>query len=289
MKSSCRIVFSASVIAVCALLTGCATSQIPSSAGVLSLGNPDMAVIKTNRYVVMCDAVITRYSSFGKNPVDVALSTNVAQLTADTVKRYMQMSGYQVTDTMAPIVGGYFTKTNVFNLVNSGSSSNNAVHSPFYTDTRVAADPEYENAIQSLSLGVWNSFSQARDMKPFQYFMVQKVKETTLKVLAEKTHADAIVMVLQNGVRVSSGTSIAQGLGSSVGIAIISLGTVSGSSYKKSALESYIAIVNLHTGEISWANSRRFTKGCPMFDKDYFQDDWPQYMLYHMPRMVHDH
>lgn len=290
MKSSCRIMFVAGVLVASSMLLGCATLQVPTSAGVLLPGSPDVTAMKTNRYVAMCDAVVSQYSSFGKDPINLDLSMTVAHLTVEAVKRHLQTNGYRVIDAVVPILGGFYTRTNLFSVSGSDISPGKQLSPPFYTAGHIAADPEYDGAIRDLSLGVWTAFSWARDAKPFQYFTAQAVKETTIKVLADRTHADAIVVVLQNGVRVGAGTIVGQEVAGSVAVAVLSLGTMSGTvGHKTSALDSYIAIVDLHTGAISWANSRRFTRGRSMFEKDYYLSDWPHYMLYHVPGMTHAH
>jgi hypothetical protein len=240
--------------------------------------NHEERISKTEHIGVISDVCIQLDPLFKKDYVLLDNSKLAAPFMADAAKNYLEQRGYTVNYTASPFVGSFLPNDEYFRLADERGGEIRTVSPPFYFDDSDSIDETYLNAMLKILNEV--HFVMTNNYNPL--FTSDTTLRANLETIATYSGQDQIFFMIGNGIKVPTEKTIIKSVTIGLLTALISFGTITYYIYDTSYLNSYIMLLDLHTGEMLWSNSMRLTDYDP--DKEaFYKKMWPENLLYHFP------
>jgi hypothetical protein len=197
---------------------------------------------------------------------------------ADEAKKALEIKGYTVNMVSSPFVGSFLNPADSFRVADEKGGEIRTNVPPFYFDDSLATDNEYRNAL----LDVFNEvyFTMAGNNDPV--FSTSKELRNALKIISKRTGNDKILFMIGNGTIVPVGKTILQGVTVGVATALLTFGMFTYYVFDVSYLDSYLALLDLNTGDMLWSNFMRLTDGDPS-KESFYSGTWSKNLLYYYP------
>jgi hypothetical protein len=201
-----------------------------------------------------------------------------AILMAEEAKRSLETKGYTVNFVESPFVGSFIASTDSFRVANEKGGEISKIIPPFYSEDSVLTDEVYVNSLRDVFTEVY--FTMAGNNDPI--FSSNSDLRNSLQVIANRTGDDKILFMIGNGTIVPVGKSILEGVTIGLATALLTFGTFTYYFYDVSYMDSYLALLDLNTGDLLWSNSMRLTDSDPSREQFYSQL-WSRNLLYYYP------
>jgi hypothetical protein len=255
-----------------------ATSCAPSKMFVRTNDSYQTRISKSERVGVINDVCLKLDPLFKKDYVLLDDSKVAAILMAEEAKRSLEMKGYTVDFMESPFVGSFLATDDSFRVADEKGGEIQKINPPFFFEDSVSTDEVYESSL----LGVLNEvyFTMAGNNEPI--FSTNPDMRSSLQIIADRTGDDKILFMIGNGTIVPVGKSILEGVTIGLATALLTFGTFTYYFYDVSYLDSYLALLDLNTGDLLWTNSMRLTDSDPSREQFYSQV-WSKNLLYYYP------
>jgi hypothetical protein len=255
-----------------------ATSCAPSKMFVRTNDSYQTRISKSERVGIINDVCLELDPLFKKDYVLLDDSKVAAILMAEEAKRSLEMKGYAVNFIESPFVGSFFASDDSFRVADEKGGVIWKIKPPLYFEDSVSTDEVYVSSL----LGVFNEvfLTMAGNNEPI--FATNPDLRNSLQIIADRTGDDKILFMIGNGTIVPVGKSILEGVTIGLATALLTFGTFTYYFYDVSYMDSYLALIDLNTGDLLWTNSMRLTDSDPSCEQFYSQI-WSKNLLYYYP------
>ena len=260
------------------LLALLATSCAPSKMFVRTEDAFQSRISKSERVGIIDDVCLQMDALFKRNYVLLDDSKVAAVLMADEAKKSLELKGYSVDFISSPFVGSFLNPADSFRVAYEKGAEIKKINPPFYFDDSLATDKEYCNSL----LDVFNEvyLIMAGNNEPI--FSTNQDLRNRLQVIANRTGDDKVLFVIGNGAIVPVVKSILEGVTIGLATALLTFGSFTYYFYDVSYMDSYLALLDLHTGDLLWSNSMRLTDSDPSREQ-FYSHTWSENLLYYYP------
>lgn len=273
-----------SLIVILGLILSACASATPTKNFVRTGQNFDMLQPKIKNVAVIADVCLMHNATVGDNYWSLKDSKTAEQYMLESAKEALSSKGYNVVFTESPFVGGFKNQKLSMKYADEEGSQVSEMHPPFFVAEELTVDPQYKQSLITIMPNALNAVEHRN--KPLSDNCCDNANmKGAINTISKKAGADAILILVGNGVIVSSGKSVAQGVATGVITTALTLGMFTYSKWDVSYLDTYAALIDSSTGEILWANSLRL-KGSGLTEKDYYDKKWQESILYHIPARV---
>lgn len=255
-------------------MAGCTST--PTKLYVQNSDDVETRTDQIEKLAVLCDVCCTRDSK----RIVVDDSQRAEGFMLNEVRETVTKKGYETVAELSPFVGGYKDPEDTFKVSMSKDQDAKDVHPPFFWDATLESDEEYRDAIKYLQHFVQICFD--RGFNRFARFSVNPIARRCVKVVKERTGAEAILVANAQGNYVPKGKSITQGIVTGVLTGVLTMGTVVVVSMDVSHLDSYVALIETNDVELLWSNSLRLKDKHPQ-NEDCYRKRWGHNLLYYLP------
>jgi hypothetical protein len=262
------------LLLVAGLLVGC--KPPPTDMFVQKTDDIDTQIGPLQKIVVLCDACCV----YDTRQILVDDSQRAEGFLLNEACRMLREKNYTPHAELACFVGGYKEPTETFAVSFTKSQDPQSIKPPFFQDAQLASDEAYRNALQYIE-----HFSQVCFDMGFNRgarFSVNPIAMESLRVIGQRTGADAVLVINAHGNYVPTSKSVGQGLATGLITGVLTLGTVVVVAYDISHVDSYVALIDVKDGRMLWSNSLRLTHKHPQ-DENCYKDRWGHQLLYHLP------
>lgn len=286
---------SLAVVMLLALLLSC--SSVPFKRYIQKSPNYNDSMPKITQLGIVSDATIVASVDTGDQNYKIYVSIEDSKVVEShmliNAANYMKQKGYEVTFQQAPFVGGSYFSQGVakrFKVAQRIDADITVGEPPFKIDDSLITDESYKNAMLVIVSSVRQSLNKAALAKslPSDFFLQGKNVPESLKIIAERTKVNALLINIGEGVYVPAAQRFASGVGSfmfSFGVALATAGTAGVSVTPLPAnidspnISTWSGLIDLQNGEVLWSNS--YGLGHNPLDEDFYQDEWPRVLFYH--------
>jgi hypothetical protein len=260
------------------LLAWLTTSCAPSKLFVRTDDAFQNRISKSERIGIINDVCLQMDPLFKKDYVLLDDSKVAAVLMADEAKKSLEMKGYSVNFVSSPFVGSFLNPADSFRIAYERGAEVSKINPPFYFEDSIATDEVYVNSL----LDVFNEvyFTMAGNNEPI--FSTNTDIRNSLQIIADRTGDDKILFMIGNGTIVPVGKSILEGVTIGLATALLTFGSFTYYFYDVSYIDSYLALLDLNTGELLWTNSMRLTDSDPSRES-FYSGTWSKNLLYYYP------
>jgi hypothetical protein len=228
--------------------------------------------------VIINDVCLAKDPLFKKDYIMLDESHQAEIYMMNAAEKYLKTKGYSVNFSIAPFTGGFKKDDLLFRVAEDDGGKVSNLKPVFFTDPSVASDQEYADALHHV---IERSLYAIAD-KTDATFPDEEGIRKSLDIIANRTGADMVLVLLGNGTYVNPGKSWAQGLTIGVLTTLVTLGMFTAYVYNISYLDSYAGVIDLNTGEFLWMNSLRL--GQDNIKKPaFYEKRWSKQVLYHFP------
>jgi hypothetical protein len=266
---------STQVVIFLALLT---TSCAPSKMFVRTDDTFQNRISKSERVGIINDVCLQFDPLFKRDYVLLDDSKVAAVLMADEAKKSLEMKGYSVNLVSSPFVGSFLNPADSFRIAYEKGAEISKINPPFYFEDSIATDEVYVSSL----LDVFNEvyFTMVGNNQPI--FSTDSVLRQDLQLIADRTGDDKILFMIGNGAIVPVGKSILEGVTIGLATALLTFGSFTYYFYDVSYMDSYLALLDLNTGDLLWSNSMRLTDSDPSRES-FYSGTWSKNLLYYYP------
>jgi len=266
------------VLIIFILLAIFATSCAPSKMFVRTNDSYQTRISKSERVGIINDVCLELDPLFKRDYFLLDDSKVAAVLMAGEAKRSLEMKGYSVDFVSSPFVGSFLNPADSFRIAYERGAEIRKINPPFFFEDSIAADEVYVNSL----LDVFNEvyFTMAGNNE--HSFSTNSDLSSCLQIIADRTGDDKILFMIGNGTIVPVGKSILEGVTIGLATALLTFGSFTYYFYDVSYIDSYLALLDLNTGDLLWTNSMRLTDSDPSREQFYSQI-WSKNLLYYYP------
>jgi len=262
------------VIVLALLATSCA----PSKMFVRTSDSYQTRISKSERVGIIDDVCLQLDPLFKKDYVLLDDSKVASILMVEEAKKSLETKGYTVNFVASPFVGSFLASDELFRVADEKGGEIRNINPPFYFEDSLANNEVYVNALLDVFREVY--FTMTGNNEPT--FSTDSILRDGLQVIADRTGNDKILFMIGNGSIVPVGKSILEGVTIGLATAFITFGMFTYYFYDVSSLNSYIALLDLHTGDLLWSNSMVLTGNNPARES-FYSGYWSKNLLYYYP------
>jgi hypothetical protein len=255
-----------------------ATSCAPSKLFVRTDDAFENRISRSERVGIINDVCLQFDPLFKRDYVLLDDSKVAAVLMAEEAKKSLEMKGYSVDFVSSPFVGSFLNPTDSFRIAYEKGAEISKINPPFYFEDSITTDEVYVNSLFDVFNEVY--FTLAGNNEPI--FSTNIDIRKSLQIIADRTGDDKILFMIGNGTIVPVGKSILEGVTIGLATALLTFGSFTYYFYNVSYMDSYLALLDLNTGELLWSNSMRLTDSDPSREQFYSQI-WSKNLLYYYP------
>jgi hypothetical protein len=282
------------------MLSSCATDSAPLKKSLQISPNYDQSIKGIHRIGIVSDVVIATSSTVGEeNEIIYFLikeSETIESWILESTKKCLEELGYEVTFDGSPFVGGYIS-SKPFNVAQTRGADIEEKVPPFVTNDLFSTDASYLMALRTVIASVFSSIKagELEKSSPSDYFLKGERIQDNLNLIAEKTNAQALVVVVGNGAFVPAGRRFAQGFGNFMGSLTIALATggatgvsvyTSPITINRPYIQTWVGLVDLKNGEVLWANRETVLKN-PL-NSFVYDEEWSNRIFYYLSEKSRD-
>jgi hypothetical protein len=267
------------IFGVLAVLSAC--SSVPVKHAVHVCPDSDTKLARINSISIVADVCLFRDVLGDDDYWSVQESQLAKKHMLEAAKTYLMAKGYAVSSVQAPFVGSFKNKEKPFRFAEEKGGEIREKIPPLAEADDLAGKPEYRQALLNVIPELLKSRGASQNL-PTACCSSGEMKEH-VGIIGSHAGGDATLFFVGHGAIVSAGKQLAQGLGTGLLTAALTLGTVSVYRYNVSWLDTYAILVDSTTGEILWSNAMR-QRGDGFTDADYYDTEkWPKRILYYLP------
>jgi hypothetical protein len=260
------------------LLAFCATSCAPSKMFVRTVDAYENRISKSEKVGIMNDVCLQLDPLFKKDFILLDDSKVAAILMAEEAKESLEMKGYTVDFVSSPFVGSFLAPNDSFWVADEKGGEKRMIHPPFYFEDSLSTNELYVIAL----LDVFNEvyLTMAGNQEPV--FSTDSILRQDLQVIADRTGDDKILFMIGNGSIVPVGKTITEGVVLGIVTSILTLGTFTYYEDDASYFDSYLALLDLNTGDLLWTNFMKLSDSDPSRES-FYSGTWSKNLLYYFP------
>jgi hypothetical protein len=262
------------VLIILLLATSCAPSKVFVNT---SPGN-GTRISGSEHIGIINDVCLQIDPLFKKDYVLLDDSKVASTFMATEAKNYLEQKGYSIDYTASPFVGSFLPPQNLYRLCDEKGSEIRTESPPFYVEDSDSTGNEYYNAVMHILNEVY--FTMTNNYNPL--FSTDSLFLKDLSIISSYTGEDKILFMIGNGVIVPLGKSLLQGFTLGILTTVISFGMFTYYIYDTSSLNTYIMLLDLHSGEMLWSNSMKLTDYNPD-QESFYSNYWTNNLLYYFP------
>jgi hypothetical protein len=241
----------------------------------------DQALQEASAIGIVSDACLVRDGLGGKDYISVEDSRQIEQYMLGGAAATLESKGYLVPVRLFPLVGGFKATTSTFSVADRKGGQVTSRTPPFYDSDTTRSDAAFGQAITAVTRRTLTALEQKSE-PPSDVFRRDELTMEHLKVIRDRTKVDRLLVIIGNGRKISGTKSAAQGCGTTVLSLVCSGGMFAITAHEVSAFDTYMALINLDSGRIVWANDLRLKEGDPT-ERGYYAGRWAKQLLYHFP------
>jgi hypothetical protein len=273
-----RALLSVPLLAFLGVMAGCVSAP-PSNKFVIIDPTWTSTVQRINSVAIIGDVCLVRDVINADDYVCVADSRGADSLMLASAKASMEQKGYRVPCLLAPFVGSFKLAGKTEHVAREKGAEVTERVPPFYVEASLAGDAEYQEALRTV---LTQTVAAVGQKKLPRSEVFGPGAAASAAVIAQRTKADAALILVGNGVLVPGAKSNGQACLTGCATSIMTLGMFTYMQSERTFLDSYVALVDLSTGSLVWSNSGRLVNGNPT-EPDYYTKRWAQFLLYHLP------
>ena len=267
------------VIGILILASSCAVA--PSRKYVRTEFGYEQTLHEAGAVGIVTDACLVRDGLGGVDCISIEDSRAIEGYMLEGAAASLESKGYQVPVQLSPFVGGFKTTSSTFSVADRQGGQVSNLPPPFYESDAAKSNPAFGQAVALVTRRVLTALEQKSE-PPSDVFLRDQLILEDLRTIRDQTKVDRLLVVIGNGRSVSGTKSFLQGCGTGVASLLCSGGLFMFSTHEVSSLDTFMALINLDSGRIVWANDLRMTKGDPT-KRGYYIKGWSQNLLYHFP------
>jgi hypothetical protein len=254
------------------------TSCAPSKMFVRTIDAYENRISKSERVGIINDVCLELDPLFKKDYILLDDSKIAAILMADEAKKSLEMKGYTVDFVSSPFVGSFLVSNDSCRVADEKGGEIHTINPPFYFEDSLTTNELYVSSLLDVFKEV--CFTMAGNNEPA--FSTNPDLRKGLQVIANRTGNDKILFMIGNGRIVPIGKSILEGVTIGLATALVTFGMFTYYFYDVSYMDSYLALLDLNTGDLLWSNFMRLTDSDPSRSQFYSQI-WSKNLLYYYP------
>lgn len=255
-----------------------AVSCAPSKMFVRTTTDNEARISKDEHIGIINDVCLQINPLFKKDYVLLDDSKVASTFMISETKNYLEKKGYTVDYSLSPFVGCFLPHETTFRLADEKGGEIRMENPPFSFDETDSIDDEYINAMMHILNEVYyimsNNYVEVFSSEP-------KLRED-LKTIFNYTAQNKMLFMIGNGTIVPPGKSILEGVSLGILSSLLTFGMYTYYIYDVSNFNSYIMLLDLHTGEVLWSNSMNLTESDPRREA-FYKQSWAENLLYYYP------
>jgi hypothetical protein len=255
-----------------------AVSCAPSKVFVRTTTDNEARISKDEHVGIINDVCLQINPLFKKDYVLLDDSKVAATFMTNETKNYLEQKGYTVDYSLSPFVGCFLPHETTFRLADEKGGEIRMVNPPFSFEESDSINNEYVNAI----LHILNEVYYIMSNNYVEVFSSEPKLREELRTIAENTGQDKILFMIGNGTIVPPGKSILEGVSLGIISSLLTFGMFTYYIYDVSYFDSYIMLLDLHTGEVLWSNSMKLSESDPR-RQAFYKQSWAKNLLYYYP------
>lgn len=255
-----------------------AVSCAPTKTFVRTTTDNETFISKTEHVGIINDVCLELDPLFKKDYVLLDDSKVAASYMVNEAKSYLEKKGYTVDYSLSPFVGSFLPHDDIYRLADEKGGEIRVVNPPFYFDDADSIEDAYLNAMMHILNEVY--YTMSNNYNPV--FTSEPALKESLNVIANYTGEDKIMFIIGNGKVVPVGKTLLQGVTLGVLTALVTFGTITYYFYDVSNFNTYVMLLDLHTGEMLWSNSMNIMDNDPR-TAAYYEKCWSKNLLYYYP------
>jgi hypothetical protein len=267
MRSRLFIVFLVFLVSACA----------PNKQFVQTAPNNDTKMSNLKSIAIVADVCLMRDVMTGDKYWSIKDSRLAAQHMVERTKKYLTDMGYDVPFAEAASVGGFMNAAGSIKFAVEEGGQIGEMLPPLFVSEGLTNDPVYGQSLTKMFASTMNAVGQ-KDKPPSDVCCSSADIKDALSIVSRKTGGNAILFLVGNGVIVSTGRSIAEGIATGVITTVLTLGMFTYTQWSVSWLDTYAALVDADSGAILWSKSIRLSGG-GFTEKDYYPR-WSSNIMY---------
>jgi hypothetical protein len=261
------------------LVTGC--KIVPTKAFLRTGPSYASRMSEVTHLSLVTDAVV-QYVRVATNYIVLTDSQFAATNMLLNAKQFLENKGYQVSFFTSPFVGAFENPGMPMSVADERKNSPTVRYPPFYISNSIKDDEPYRRALTQVIAQAAEAVYQKGEL-PTETFLSDSTITNSLRLIAEREQTDYLMIIVGNGICVSEGKQIGQMFGTALVSTVLTAGFVTAMRYNVSCLDSYVALIDLKTGEILWSNSSGLSDVEPSEFGIYRNGEWATQLLYHFP------
>ncbi len=194
---------------------------------------------------------------------------------------YLGKKGYLVSSRLSPFVGAFKGRATTWRVADRRDSEITDRSAPFFVSPEVADDPSLEEALKRIITAVRAAVGQDA-IPPHRVFSSTATVRGDLLTIGDHVGSAYVLVAIVDGESVSGAKSSAQGCLTGAATSVLTGGLVSVSVEQCSNTTSYVALIDLASGELLWSNTVEMSEGDPT-SVHYYGGIWAAQLLHHLP------
>ena len=251
-------------------------SCAPTSKTVRTTPENEEIISQIDSISIINDAYLALDPLFAKDYVLIDASITAESYILEETKKQLELKGYFIDYGMSPMVGGFAPTKEPIKVANSRKDEKYSMTPPFYLDNQIN-DEEYLNSLSDVNTSVLSAIKVGRTKLKESNDSIYK----SLKLISDRLGNDKALIVIGDGKIVPTGKSLGQAFTVGILTTTITLGMVTYFVYNVSYLDSYIALLDLKTGELIWTNEIRLSSNPTKLK--FYEKYWGERLFYHFP------
>ena len=257
------------------LLSGCA--DYGSNKQVVRIGPSQYTkILNQKRVAIIADVGLRRNDNTAGSYFSINDSKTSAQSMIESAKTYLTTNGYDVIFAEAETIGSYLEAADSIKFAAEKGGRVGEMFPPLFVAESLETDPIYRQSLTKMIHSTLNEVGQKTKPSSDVWSYNADIKDA-LRVISQKTGANAILFLVGNGSIVSGGERVAQQIVTGLITGILTQGMLVYTQWNISFLDTYAALVDTETGELLWSKSLRL-KGKEFTDRNSYSK-WPHYIL----------
>jgi hypothetical protein len=252
----------------------------PTKAFIQTGPNYDTRIRDPGAIGIVTDACLARVQ-VGKDFLAVDASHEGSGYMLDATASLLAGKGYDISYRAVPFVCGAEPGDAAQGLPVMAGDQTVTGNSPYFTDASIQGDPELGQALLDVERLLLTSVGQ-HHIAPATLFAEDASIPEKLRLIAQKTGLQTLLVAVGRGARVSGSKSFSQAMTTGMFTGLATGGVAIYTQMNVSTLDSYVGLIDLASGELIWANSLRHTSLDPT-EQDTYAVRWSHDLLYFIP------
>jgi hypothetical protein len=261
------------------LLSSCATNPA------IHRGQKFINIPQVKSIGIVSDICLARDNLTGDDYFSIKDSKLAESYILETTKKHLEQKGYKVNFTVSPFVCSFKPSNKAFKVAKKEGANVSDAYSPFYIAELFDNDKEYESALKNIMTlahksTLKNILIHAKQKNSFssKLFLSNKKIQESLKIIAERTNTEMLLILTGEGEIVSASKSVTQGLATGLLTTALTLALgggmiVTNITYEVSYLNTYLNLIDIKNNQLLWLNFLN-NKNIDPIDRKFYLGKW---------------